>query len=109
MLNVGPLCKEVMEGQGGQSFASFWPGKLTFLKYHKGAGDNPLSNGRGPLSRGLEVIRKDTGEVPPAEVEVLLQLLLHIKSPLSQVLPTVFLNLWCLKVPPFQVASKRSS
>lgn len=98
-----------MEGLGGQSFASFWPGKLTFLKYFEGTGDNPLPNGREPLSRGLGVIRKDTGEVSPAEVGVLLQLLLHIKSPSSPGAAYSFLNLWCLKVPPVQVASERSS
>lgn len=73
---------EETKGQGGQVICLFFgqENQLLFLKYCEEKGDRP-PNGGGPLSRGLGVIRKDTGEVPPAELGVLLELLLHIRSP----------------------------
>lgn len=73
---------EETKGQGGQVICLFFcqENQLLFLKYCEEKGDRS-PNGGGPLSRGLGVIRKDTGEVPPAELGVLLELLLHIRPP----------------------------
>lgn len=83
MLNIGPLSGGDQRS-GRPSHLPFFffcqENQLLFLKYCEEKGDRP-SNGGGPLSRGLGVIRKDTGEVPPAELGVLLELLLHIRPP----------------------------